>query len=248
MRISVRHRHWLAGSRRKGGKVLIVGMDPKLRLYKPQGMETPREVNGTVTFPGTGCRSMDLAMLQTLSAKQQLDQTAEGFDAGKGLRFRTGRQLLHYLQSRSEETPCRESDAVAWPQYEAAEDAAASVDATVLELMYSWNHHDVHAWAACFTEDADYINVVGEHWKGRAEIEVKQRELHATALRNSEMRVSEWTIRFLGSASCLVHMNWEMKGGNARKRRGLLSLVLVPDAGRWRVTAAHNSDTVPVLS
>jgi uncharacterized protein (TIGR02246 family) len=114
--------------------------------------------------------------------------------------------------------------------------------------MFSWNHHDMRAWAACFTEDADYINVLGTHWQGRQEIQARHQELHATALRDSAMRISEWSIRFMSAESCLVHMNWEMKGGSPRKRRGLLTLVLVPDQDRWRVTAAHNSDSLPLFT
>ena len=113
--------------------------------------------------------------------------------------------------------------------------------------MCSWNRHDSSRLGGLLYSGCG-LHQFGAHWQGREEIEAKQQELHATALRHSEMHISEWTSVSVGSESCSVHMNWEMKGGNARKRRGLLSLVLVSEAGRWRVAAAHNSDTLPVLS
>ena len=187
-------------------------------------------------------------MLQTPAAEQKREHKAAGIDAGKGLRFRTGRQVLRFLRSRSEEALCRERDAAAGLHDEATEDAAAAVDAAVLELMDAWNRHNTQAWAACFTQDADYVDSFGAHWEGRAEIEARQAEGCAAEVCPTVVRISEWTIRFLSAEACLVHVSWKMKGGPARKGRGLLSLVLVPDHGRWRVTAAHNSDSFSVLS
>jgi uncharacterized protein (TIGR02246 family) len=126
----------------------------------------------------------------------------------------------------------------------AAEEAAESVDATVLTLMHAWNHHDMRAWAACFTDDADYVDVSGTHWRGRSEIEARQMELHANAHRNSTMRISEWSIRFLNPETCLVDMRWDMKGGSIRKRKGMLTMVLVPDGTGWRASVAQNSDSL----
>jgi uncharacterized protein (TIGR02246 family) len=148
---------------------------------------------------------------------------------GKELRFRTAREFLRVLPNRSEGAPCRELD-------------AEEVDDTIMTMVSAWNRHDIKAWAGCFTQDADYVNVVGAHWQGRRQIEEKQLELHNTALRNSIMRASEWTIRFLSEATCLVHVKWEMWGTSPKKRCGMLTLVLVPVGSGWNVAAAHNSD------
>lgn len=35
----------------------------------------------------------------------------------------------------------------------------------------AWNRHDMALLAKLFTEDADFVNVGGRHWKGREQIE-----------------------------------------------------------------------------
>jgi SnoaL-like domain len=46
-------------------------------------------------------------------------------------------------------------------------------DGLVREIEDAWNSHDMRRFAACFAADADFVNVVGAWWRGRAEIEEK---------------------------------------------------------------------------
>jgi uncharacterized protein (TIGR02246 family) len=39
------------------------------------------------------------------------------------------------------------------------------------EVEQGWNTHDMARFAACFAEDADFVNVRGWWWRGREEIE-----------------------------------------------------------------------------
>jgi len=51
-----------------------------------------------------------------------------------------------------------------------------AIEAVVARFMEAWNHrHDAHAFAALFTEDADFTNVRGTHAHGRTAVE----EFHA---------------------------------------------------------------------
>jgi hypothetical protein len=47
----------------------------------------------------------------------------------------------------------------------------APIRQTVMRLQEAWNRHDMKAFANLFAEDADFVNVAGAWWKGRAEIE-----------------------------------------------------------------------------
>lgn len=49
----------------------------------------------------------------------------------------------------------------------------------------SWNRHDMEAFAQLFTEDADFVNVIGLWWKGRPEIKQAHEASHATMLRTA---------------------------------------------------------------
>jgi len=132
-------------------------------------------------------------------------------------------------------------------------DARDQVGAVVSALTESWNRHDMTAYAAHFTEDADFVNVVGMHWQGRREIEAQHAYLHRTIFRNSTLRNLDRSVRFLDLGVALAHVRWEMTGHESvpgwhvpETRRGVLTAVLVHEGNRWCITALHNTDIVPL--
>jgi uncharacterized protein (TIGR02246 family) len=132
-------------------------------------------------------------------------------------------------------------------------DATAGVKAVVSSLAESWNRHDMTAFAAAFTEDADFVNVIGMHWRGRQEIEAKHAVTHRTIFRNSSLQIVEQSVRFLNPSIALVHVWTQVKGAESLRkgnvpetRRALMTCVMLKEAGRWLISAAHNTDIVPV--
>ena len=135
-----------------------------------------------------------------------------------------------------------------------SEDATASVKSVVASLAESWNRHDMAAFAAAFCDDADFVNVIGMRWHGRQEIETKHAQTHRTIFRNSVLQIIEVTVRFLTPTIALAHARTELKGAESLRepvvpevRRTLLTCVLMKDADRWLIAAAHNTDIVPVV-
>jgi len=131
--------------------------------------------------------------------------------------------------------------------------ATAEIDCVLSTLVATWNHHDVTANAALFTENADFVNVVGMRMQGRKEIEALHSKLHQTLMRNSVLCILDRSVRFLSSEVALAHVRWEMTGSESvagwnisETRRGVFTFVLVREKGRWLVTGAHNTDTIPV--
>jgi hypothetical protein len=51
------------------------------------------------------------------------------------------------------------------------QDDEALVRAHVGKLTTTWNSHDMKAFAQLFSDDAQFVNVVGMWWKNRSEIE-----------------------------------------------------------------------------
>jgi len=132
-------------------------------------------------------------------------------------------------------------------------DATASVRTVIYSLAESWNRHDMTAFAAAFSEDADFVNVVGMHWQGRQEIEAKHAITHRTIFRNSNLQILDLSVRFLDPSTAVVHLWTELKGAESLPgrnapaiRRALMTCVLVKEADGWLITAAHNTDIVPV--
>jgi uncharacterized protein (TIGR02246 family) len=134
-----------------------------------------------------------------------------------------------------------------------SKDATASVKSVVASLAESWNRHDMMAFAAAFAENADFVNVIGMHWQGRQEIEAKHTVTHRKIFRNSTLQIIDQSVRFLSPSIALAHVSTELKGAESLRervapetRRSLLTCVLVKEADRWLITAAHNTDIVPV--
>jgi uncharacterized protein (TIGR02246 family) len=127
------------------------------------------------------------------------------------------------------------------------------ISTVVQALVDSWNLHDMTRYAAQFTEDADFVNVLGMHWQGRKQIEDTHAEVHRTIFRNSSLKALDTSLRALAPGIVLAHINWEMTGHETPPgapfqavRRGVITAVFLQQQGRWLLRAAHNTDTLSV--
>src|SRR5271169_2444909 len=136
---------------------------------------------------------------------------------------------------------------------EPSADAKSQIAKLIDILSESWNRHDMATYAAQFTEDADFVNVIGMHWRGRPEIEARHADVHRTMFRNSTLRTLDYSLRLLTPGIVLAHIRWEMSGHQfppeahyPEIRHGVITGVLVEQGGRWRIAAFHNTDIIPI--
>ena len=115
----------------------------------------------------------------------------------------------------------------------------------------AWNAHDMKAMATLLTENADFVNIAGLHWKGRPQIEAEHVERHKTNLKDSVSSTRRVEIQMLSPAIALVHIDWSMAGdrdfdGTPRNpREGIFTWVMEKKHGEWLIRAAHNTNTIP---
>ena len=120
----------------------------------------------------------------------------------------------------------------------------------VRALQDAWNLHDMKAFASQFSEDADFVNVVGCWWQGRAEIEKKHAASHASWFRESTLKFTAVHLRFLTPQISLAHVESSLVGANrpdgtpAGLRIGILTLVFHKQADIWLIAAAHNTERI----
>jgi uncharacterized protein (TIGR02246 family) len=50
----------------------------------------------------------------------------------------------------------------------------SKIEAVLAALRESWNRHDMSAFASLFSENADFVNVLGMHLRGRPALEAQQ--------------------------------------------------------------------------
>src|SRR5687767_437434 len=55
----------------------------------------------------------------------------------------------------------------------------------VTQFERAWNSHDMNLLGPITTEDVDFVNVAGLHWKGRAEVVKEHAERHKVRFKNS---------------------------------------------------------------
>lgn len=116
----------------------------------------------------------------------------------------------------------------------------------------AWNIHSAKALAALFTEDADFVNVMGLWLKGRAEIEQGHAQVFATFLSESHLSITDTQIKFLKPDVALLHSSWEIVGQRSPdgkhqlQRNGVLTAVTTYENGTWQIVALHNTGTVPL--
>ena len=134
------------------------------------------------------------------------------------------------------------------------------VQNTVNGFSQSWNHHDMDAFGKLFTTDADFVNVGGNWWKGRQDIQMHHAYSHGTIptdtkgfeasrayygiFKSSTMRFTQVDVRFLRSDVAVAHVSWELLGDarTPNPRQGRFTLVLTRQDGSWLITAAQNTE------
>jgi len=117
-----------------------------------------------------------------------------------------------------------------------------------------WNQRNAKGIASLFSEDAEFVNVVGLWWHNRKDIE----KAHAYGLKvifdNSELKVLKTQVKFLEDHIALLHSKMRLKGqtnpdGGSDKslgeRRNIFSFIVMKKVDKWECVSAHNTDIVP---
>jgi uncharacterized protein (TIGR02246 family) len=131
----------------------------------------------------------------------------------------------------------------------------AAITRTVERFVDAWNQHDAHAFAATFTEDADFTNIAGAHAAGRSNVEAFHAPMFASIFEDSHQTATVRSIRFLKPDLAAVDVDWQMTGakfpdGSPRPlRKGLVNWVMARQGdGSWLIEIMHNTDLTSAFS
>jgi uncharacterized protein (TIGR02246 family) len=129
-----------------------------------------------------------------------------------------------------------------------AADDDQAIRAAVLQWEQAWNAGDMKTAVGLFSDDADFVNVWGSHWRGRPQIESEHAKRHRMQLKGSVFSARDVRLQLIGPGLALVHVGWAIRGDHdldgtpRRPRQGLFSWVMLKGAdGRWWIRAAHNT-------
>lgn len=119
-----------------------------------------------------------------------------------------------------------------------------ALEAIVHRMESAWNAGDGAAFAAPFAEDADFVNVRGDHMKGKSVIAQGHDGIFRTIYAGSVNSYTIESARLLRPDVALVHVDAALKvpqGPLAGEHAACFSMVLLKNAGEWEIASFHNT-------
>ena len=118
----------------------------------------------------------------------------------------------------------------------------------------AWNAHDMEALAKLFREDAEWVNKVGMHWRGRDEIMTAHTAFHRTIFKNHKYRTDAVETRSIAPGVAVAVATETFDGFTAPdgrvwpKARNRLSYVLVKGPDGWKIAHGQNAEVDEVAA
>ena len=138
------------------------------------------------------------------------------------------------------------------PVMSAADSSRAPDEAAVVAVtrgfVDAWNRHDMSAMGNLFTEDADFVNVIGQRWIGSEAIKAAHAASHATIFRNSRLTIAHITVRFLATDVAVARFTAKLTGELDRAgheqppRYALPTFVMTRGGEGWLIAVAQNTN------
>jgi uncharacterized protein (TIGR02246 family) len=119
-------------------------------------------------------------------------------------------------------------------------------------FVEAWMQRDAGFLSSLFSEDAEFVNVVGLWWHNKEDI----RKAHAFGFEkifgDSNLRLMETTVKKLDDHIALVHARMRLRNQtpsneneNPSIRQNIFSFVVRKLNDTWICESAHNTDIVP---
>jgi uncharacterized protein (TIGR02246 family) len=127
---------------------------------------------------------------------------------------------------------------------------AEHVRALYLAAMDGWNAGSGDAFAAPFTDEADFVAFDGTRFHGRREIALYHAPLFETYLKGTRLVGDVTDVRFVAGEVAILHAYGGMvargKREPAPERDSVQTMVAVKRDGRWELAAFQNTRVRPI--
>ena len=123
-------------------------------------------------------------------------------------------------------------------------DGERIVSDLIAELENAWNAGDGSAFAQPFAQDADFVNIRGEHFRTREAIAKGHQGILNTIYKGSVVRYQVTGVRAIAPGILLAHVKTTLKaptGPLVGDHRSLFTVVLEQGQDAWRIAAFHNT-------
>lgn len=110
----------------------------------------------------------------------------------------------------------------------------------------AWNTHDMKAFSKLLREDAEWVNVVGMHWKGRVAVVAAHDAFHKTMFKDHRIKTDLVELRSLGGGHVIAVVTttndaFTTPGGQVMpKAQNRQTYVLTKEPDGWRIAHCQN--------
>lgn len=114
----------------------------------------------------------------------------------------------------------------------------------------SWNHKHGKGFGDGYSENADFVNIFGMKFSGRAEIESRHEKIIQSFFKDSKLEIMNTELREVQPGLVIATVYWKLNGfrtpgadisktGDVRK--GIYTQVFINAGKKWEITASQNT-------
>jgi uncharacterized protein (TIGR02246 family) len=119
-------------------------------------------------------------------------------------------------------------------------------------FVEAWMGRDAEMLASLFTEDAEFVNVVGLWWHNREGIKQAHAYGFEKIFSESDLVLRKTSVKYLSDDVAVVHARMRLKNQTPKGkmktpslRQNIFSFVVQKKQKSWICVSAHNTDIVP---
>ncbi len=125
-----------------------------------------------------------------------------------------------------------------------------SIHRVIQGYVDSWNLRGGKGFGDGFSEQADFVNIFGMKFSGRAEIEERHVKILQTIFKGSVLEVIDTQLREVCSGLVIAMVRWKLRGYRTpgadknslpEVRDGIFTHVFVQSDRKWEITASQNT-------
>lgn len=128
----------------------------------------------------------------------------------------------------------------------------AAVLYTLNQMGDAWMAHDMDRWTSFMTEDVEWVNVVGQWWRGKPEVLRAHKFLHAGPFRNFSGHLISLEIAEIAPGVVLAtSLGWhgELTTPSGKPypagENRTTEVLLKQPGGRWLIRSGNNVNLLP---
>lgn len=118
-------------------------------------------------------------------------------------------------------------------------------------FTFTWNHQTGRGLADFYTEDADFVNIFGNAFSGKQNIEERHVSILEGFLKGSFFEVTKIRLREAKPDVVVAHTYWKVthiKNPNSPSEeaslKGIFTHIMLKNNGKWEITSSQNTATV----